>query len=344
VIFLPPARRAASGLTLIELLVAMTVGLLVMLAAGAALTSAQRGFITVDAASQLRDSGRFAADMIQRIGVQTGYRDVFFAATLRQSSPTDPAPNITGFNDAKVDPANPLTSSTVGSASEAGAGSDVLILRYQPAQLHTMSTDAALKTVADQTMIDCAGNAPSAVLDLDDASARDARMASVFSVGISQGEPSLLCTYLDPKTLTWMTSPIVQGIENFQVLYGVDGVVANTVPATPVTALNVPNVPNGYLRADQMTVVGNSAATNANWRRVRSLRIGMVLRGARGTTQDMQPQPFYPLGSTANGSSGATGSAFASSGDPGTTFIPTPDGRLRQVVTFTIHLRNDQGL
>jgi type IV pilus assembly protein PilW len=73
------SRRAVRGLTLIELLVAMAVGLVVVLAAVSALTVARRGFTTVDAASQLRDNGRFAADMIQRIGVQTGYKDVFFA-------------------------------------------------------------------------------------------------------------------------------------------------------------------------------------------------------------------------------------------------------------------------
>ncbi len=28
--------------------------------------------------------------------------------------------------------------------------------------------------------------------------------------------------------------------------------------------------------------------------------------------------------------------------DPGTVFTPTADGRLRQVVTFTVHLRNNQ--
>ncbi|CAN7664604.1 PilW family protein [Variovorax paradoxus] len=337
-IALSSRRRALRGLTLIELLVAMAVGLVVVLAAVSALTVARRGFTTVDAASQLRDNGRFAADMIQRIGVQTGYRDVFFAATPRQPTTTDPAPSIMGFNNAKVNLTNPLASSTTRPSTEAGTGSDILIMRYQSAQAHTMVVGS---TDADKTMIDCAGNAPDTVANINTAAARDTLMASVFSVGINQGEPSLMCTYYDTATSAWLSSPIVQGVENFQVLYGVDGVTAGT--ATPSSAAS-PNVPNAYLRADQMTVSGNSAATNANWRRVRSVRIGMVLRSAKGAAQDSGTQTFYPFGPTKGSANGSAGSAFASVNDPGTVFQPTPDGRLRQTLTFTIHLRNDQGL
>ncbi len=332
------SRRAVRGLTLIELLVAMAVGLVVVLAAVSALTVARRGFTTVDAASQLRDNGRFAADMIQRIGVQTGYKDVFFAATSRQATTTDPAPSVMGFNNAKVNLTSPLTTSTARPSSEAGTGSDVLVMQYQVAQTLTLTAD----TGADKSMIDCAGNAPATVANVNDAGARDARVASIFSVGLSQGEPSLLCTYLDAATNTWMSSPIVQGVENFQVLYGVDGVTAGVAPAANAP---VPNVPNAYLRADQMSVPGNAAGTNANWRRVRSLRIGMVLRSAKGAAQDAQSQTFLPFGPAKSGATGAAGSAFANNDDDdGTVFTPTPDGRLRQVLTFTIHLRNDQGL
>ena len=52
------SQQHMRGLTLIELLVAMVIGLVIVLAAVAALTVARRGFNTVDAASQLRDSGR----------------------------------------------------------------------------------------------------------------------------------------------------------------------------------------------------------------------------------------------------------------------------------------------
>jgi len=329
------------GLTLIELLVAMALGLVIVLAAVAALLVARRGFTTVDAVSQLRDNGRFASDVVQRIGVQTGYRDVFFAARQRQSA-ADPAPNVMGFNNATVDASSPLSSAAGRvSASAVGYGSDVLILRYQAAQLNTSSTDPVGKLVSDKTMIDCAGNPVAAVVDDADPTARDQRIASIFHVDINNGEPALMCTFSADGVNFGTAVPLVQGVENFQVLYGVDTVSAGAAPSPTLPA---PNVPKGYLRADQMTVAGDATATNANWRRVRSIKIGMVIRGAPGSAQDKEAQTYWPFGEAKGGPTGAKGSAFGDeSNDPGTVFAPTPDGRLRQTVTFTIHLRNDQG-
>ena len=134
--------------------------------------------------------------------------------------------------------------------------------------------------------------------------------------------------------------PLVQGVESFQVLYGVDNVVPNTAPTGTTDS-----VPERYLRANQLTVTGNDVATYANWRRVRSLRIGMVLRSQPGSAVDTASQTFYPLGTSKSSASDAVGSAFAhATNDPGSEFTPEVDRRLRQVVTFTVHLRNFQDL
>lgn len=334
----------ARGLTLIELLVAMVIGLVIVLAAMASLTVARRGFTTLDAASQLRNSARFAADLIERVSVQAGYRDVFISA---DTGPTHSlrGPYVGGFNNALIDATNPLTAFTARSPGVVGDGSDVLILRYQAAQLYSMY-DGSLSngSVSDRTMIDCAGNASATVPNpLNPAQAVLANttlIASIFHIALNQGEPALMCTYSDTGEAPFVTRPIVQGVEDFQVLYGVDGVTPGTAPVGTVA----PNVPLRYLRADQLVVAGNALATDANWRRVRSLRIGMVLRSATGSTQDGATQTYFPFGVAKASAGGAIGSAFASDDDPGTTFTPLPDGRLRQTVTFTVHLRNNQGL
>ena len=338
--------RSMRGLTLIELLVAMVIGLVIVLAAVAALTVARRGFTTVDAASQLRDSGRFAADLIQRVGAQAGYRDVFIAAGLTSDDAARDA-NVGGFNNALLDATNPTTASTARTTGVVGYGSDILVLRYQASQLYSNSEDSTKAVVADQTMIDCAGNTVASVPNPKDtdpakvAQAYDRRIVSIFHVAISQGEPALMCTYSSTGAAPWTTVPVIQGVENFQLLYGVDGVTANTAPSATAAA---PDVPDSYLRADQMTVAGSANDTKANWRRVRSVRVGMVLRSAPGSSQDMAAQTFLPFGAAKGTASGDLGSAFANSADAGTSFQPTPDGRLRQTVSFTIHLRNDQGL
>lgn len=330
--------RRNGGFTLIELLVAMTIGLVVVIAAAAALTVSRIGFTTVDSASQLRDSTRFAADMIQRISVQTGFRDAFFAAASASTRP----PDISGYNNAKINSTDPLNLSVARSSTEVGYGSDVLILRYQGVRIYpTDKPDGTQNTETDQSMIDCAGNAPAAVPDFSDATASSTRMVSIFHVALDQGEPSLMCTTQDPVTSVWTTSPIAQGVENFQVLFGVDGVTAGHAPTAGAAA---PNVPSSYLRADELVVPGDAVGTAANWSRVRALRIGMVLRSAPGSAQDTSAKTFYPFGNTPRSSTATVGTAFSSTNDPGTAFAPTPDGRLRQVSTFTIHLRNSQGL
>ena len=335
------------GLTLIELLVAMVIGLVIVLAAVDSLTVARTGFTAVDAASQLRDSGRFASDLIQRVGAQAGYRDVFISAGVAS---TDPArtPSVSGFNSLLVNATDPTIAGSTRGSSDAGFGSDVLILRYQAAQLYTGASDPTKATVSDQSMIDCAGNTLATVANPTDTDptkvlqAYDSRVVSIFHVAINQGEPALMCTYSATGAAPWTTVPVIQGVEKFEVLFGTDGVVAKTAPV----ATTVPDVPDRYLRADEIQVTGSDIATKANWRRVRSIRIGLVLRAATGTAQGNATQTFHPFGEAASsaGSSAAAGSAFASTADEGTNFTPTPDTRLRQQLTFTVHLRNDQTL
>lgn len=330
-----PFRRGLErGLTMVELLVALVISMLISLAAISALTVTRQGFNTVDAASQLRDNGRFAADLIQRLAVQSGFKDVAYAARPATTAETaaNLAPDIVGLNNAlstmnnSSSSNNPLDWSSTRTSGSLGYGSDILVLRYQDPETFDGSG------ISDQSMIDCLGNSSNKNFP----TSRGERMISVIHVAESpqnSGELALMCTkysYSDTAA-GWTLSdpqPIVQGVENFQVLYGTDGVTAGAAPtATPDT------VPDRYLRADQMTVASNPVATNANWRRVRSLRIGLVLRGPANSAQDNSTDPLYPQGS-----------GMSSSSDPGTIFTPPADRRLRQVLTFTVHLRNEQAI
>ncbi|MDO9167109.1 MAG: PilW family protein [Rhodoferax sp.] len=333
------------GLTLVELLVALVISMLIALAAVSALTVTRRGFSTVDASSQLRDNGRFAADVIQRLVVQSGYKDAQFVGASGSSVlaavagvSSNPDPNITGFNNALIDGTDPLNASIARTAGVDGFGSDILILRYQAVETFPGSG------VSDGSMIDCAGNPASAV-----PTNRYDRMVSIIHVAMSQGEPSLMCSYSATGAAPFTTQPIVRGVENFQVLYGMDGVTPNVAP-TPLSAASADaylnRVPDRYLRPDQLVVSGDPVGTNANWRLIRSVRIGMVLRGPPNSQQEKVSQTFYPFGVAKASGTGLTGSALSNTAalDPGTIFTPTVDGRLRQVSTFTVQLRNQQNL
>ena len=321
--------KAQHGLTLVELMVAMVLGLMIVIAAVAALTVARRGFDTVDVSSQLRDNARFATDILQRLGVQAGYQDTPWATTVRRLESgvsTNPLPGVSGLNNASRGSTDDPDVGAARAVGSQGYGSDILVLRYQAAETFPGSG------IADRTMLNCLGGSTGAAIPAN----RDDRMVSILHVADSQGELSLMCTSTVTGTLPGAgdTQPLVRGVENFQVLYGVDGSSDATNPE--------PDRADRYLRADQIIVAGNALATNNAWRRVRSIRIGMVVRGPTGSSQDRDTQTFFPFGPAKSGAAAAVGSGFAVAADPGTTFTPTPDGRLRQVVTFTIHLRNFQ--
>ena len=325
-----PHTAKQAGLTLLELLVAMTLGLLIVLAAAAALLVSRQGFFAVDAASQLRDNARYAQSIVQRVGVQAGFKNINMLVPPPPEDPANPfEPSVFGINNAKRSTSTAWDAGSTWGTSDAGKNSDILVLRA-----HVSTTTGEVGSPSDGSMIDCLGEAPPVTSELD---------GGFFNIlhvqASSAGEPALMCTRAAAGG-GFEAQPLVQGVESFQVLYGVDNVVPNTAPTGASDS-----VPDRYLRADQLTVTGNDAATYANWRRVRSLRIGMVLRSQPGSAVDTASQTFYPLGTSRSSASGAIGSAFAhATNDPGTVFTPPVDRRLRQVVTFTVHLRNFQDL
>ncbi len=314
------------GLTLIELLVAMLIGLMITLAAVASLIVSRQGFTNVDASSQLRDNSRFLQDIIQRIGVQAGFKNVilFPSVTAMTIGLSDPLPNVFGINNASRTESKTWNEGTSRTSGSVGYGSDILVLRAQN------STFDAFSKISDRSMIDCSGVAPKQrPIDAND----NVYLTSIFHVGIgSDGEPALLCSRSDTGDANYDAQPLISGVENFQVLYGVDGIKPENT-TVPLPDSSADSVPERYMRADQLTVIGNDKATYANWQRVRSIRIGLVLRGRPNSLIDNTSETYYPLGK-----------AFADAKkDPGTVFTTTADGRMRQTITFTVHLRNYQG-
>ncbi|MDZ7892005.1 MAG: PilW family protein [Rhodoferax sp.] len=305
------------GLTLIELLVALVISSVIALAAFSAIVVSRQGFATVDAASQLRDNARFATDIIQRLALQTGYQDVIYAATTRPASSTEPA-NVSGFTNGTPSISGILVTSTAKAASAVGYGSDVLVLRYQAPETYPGSGRV------DKGIIDCMGRSKTndTAIPID----RDDRLLSVLYVAESRGQPALMC-----RTGTAAGQPLVEGVENFQVLYGIDG--------------DNDSVTDRYMRADQLIVSGNDVATKANWDMVRSIKIGLILRSSVGATQESASQTLYPFGNARSSASATMGSAFANAtNDPGTVVSAPADRRLRLQTSFTIHLRNEQNL
>lgn len=330
--------HAQHGVTLIELLVALGLGLLVVSIGLAALIFSREGYSAVDHTTQLRDKERFAVDLITRLIVQAGYQDLSSPTggtrAIAGTSGGDPEPDIFGWNNAfydvptdkilsestKIINGNRPTKCTTNDTS-CKNGSDILVMRYQG-----VSTTSG-GTVADNSIINCAGLGEPAALtgDLND------RALSLIHVSRgNDGEPTLSCVYFTATgTGAWISVPIIEGVESFQLLYGTDGV-------TPGSALvtTQDSIAERWLRADQLTVAGNNAATRENWRRVRAVRVGMVLRGPIGSAPEAVNSTFRPLGANFTDATNDVGSSLS---------VGT-DRRLRVTSTFTVHLRNELGL
>lgn len=304
------------GLTLVELMVALVLGLLIAMAAVAALIVARQGFSSVDNGTQLRENARFAASVLERVAIQANYND--------DPSTVSNVPGLRGYDNAVVGALADLPGNlTSGSRTSACAGitdtscvngSDVLVVRF---------FGVSRKGVADGSMVNCAG--------VPEPRAAQPAFSIFHVVRSTAGEPTLACTYRDPTTLAFVTVPLVRGVEAFQVLYGVDGVTSGTASATyvlPPPSVTPTNgndqVPETYLTATELDVAG--VFQQNNWNRVHSLRIGLLIRGEPGSALTSATQAWNVLGDSITGFS-----------------LTTPaDRRLRQSLVFTVQLRNPQ--
>ncbi|MEO6291734.1 MAG: PilW family protein [Burkholderiaceae bacterium] len=349
-----PLRRQG-GFTLVELLVSMGLGLLVIAIAGGALLLGRQGFDAVDSGTQLRDKQRLAVDILTRTIVQAGFEDYAAAAAFRadfKEDTTSLEPDIFGWNNAiYAAPGIDISATTAitngnrpgkcGSVTDTSCrnGSDILVVRYQGITSPTNSAKS------DNSMINCGGWGEKGLITKD----LNERGASLFHVAAVNGEPSLYCAYYKHATNEWSDStPLIEGVESFQVLYGTDRVTPTTAPPPNIAPKTVDEDPlmdsvaERWLRADQLTVVGNPKATRDNWRRVRAVRIGLVLRGPVGSAQQSAATTLTPLGVAYTDSVNDTGSALAVLGDRR---LRIPGATTQAGVTlpsaFTVHVRND---
>jgi type IV pilus assembly protein PilW len=101
--------------------------------------------------------------------------------------------------------------------------------------------------------------------------------------------------------------------------------------APPAGSTGTDSVPDRYLRASQLVVAGNALETANNWRRVRSLRIGLLFRGPPSSAIDRAAtaQTYNVLGDD-----------FSVAADTLSQLPITADGRMRQQMVINVHLRN----
>jgi type IV pilus assembly protein PilW len=307
-----------AGLTIVELMVAITVGLLVVLAATALLLSTKTAYLFQDEGARLQETGRYAIDSITRTVRQAGYENWDSGATAILMPPEISA-NIAGLD------ASSLKERDIGMdapLSKSVNGSDVLAVRF---------VGSGTGAGGDGTLLNCAGFGVAAPIDLE-----ADRGWSIFYIATDKsGEPELRCKYFG-KT-SWNTEAIARGIESFQVLYGVDtdadGVPNQFFTATAINKLDsllVLEGPNVAMRALDKN-------RRTHWKMVVTIKIAMLVRSGSGARADAQAHEYDLFGKDYADLNAATdiGTRVDEVGMPAATH-----SRHRKVFASTIQLRN----
>ncbi len=319
---MPNAWRRYRGMSLIELLVALTLGALLMLAASTMLLAASGSYGDQSASARLDDNGRYALDSIARAVRQTAYVNWDSSAAPVAHAAYDSA-NIAGLDAHSL---GKNSEGISGALPDALHGSDVLALRYY---------GAGKEAGGDGSVLNCAGFGVGA------AQTEAQRGWSIFYVAQgADGEGELRCKYRGANG--WGADAVIRGVDGFQVLYGLDtdtlhdGVANQYVNASALDAYDAALVLAGADAAARQ----RDFHRRTHWKRVVSVRVALLLHGEAGQLDKMAelgPAQFDLFGKAYAEAHGAgdTGVRVARASLPAAT-----RARLRQLVQASIMLRN----
>lgn len=313
-------RRPARGVTLIELMVALAIGLVVVLAAGTAFLAARKLFDANADLQQAQDTMRYARYVVQNVVRQAGYADY---APDRAVDGVGVVAGNAALPGAAADPSSlhvfgatrtvvPGTGDSVGvHGADPVAANDSLLVRF-------FGRSAFDSDEPDGTMVDCLGQAVSGP---GGGAPEAARAWSFFYVArAADGEPELYCkrrVLHAGAADSFHAQPIARGVEKFKVVFGYDA--------------DGDSIPERWLDAQALDEQARAAGVPASteWRKVVGLRIGMVVRSAR-------PHADLRRAGTAVATLAPLGAAFGHR----VSFDPPDDGRFRLMTSFTLMLRN----
>lgn len=310
-----------AGLTIIELMISLTLGLFIILAVTGLFISSKSAYASIDDAARVQDTGRYAIEIIRRAVHQASY----------ENWDRDDAPVVAGSiysADILGLDARSLQSNTPdiqAALTKSINGSDVLAVRY---------FGAGAGSGGDGTVLNCGGfgvPAPTA-----ENSVEGSRGWSIFYVAADKtGESELRCKYRGKNS--WTSDAVARGVESFQVLYGVDtdadGLPNQYVTASALNSLDV-----------NLLLIGNDAQAKefdknkkTHWKKIVAIKVALLLRGTQKSRTDALSSRFDLFGMEYSNVHG--------SNDVGTLIKEAnlPIGarnRIRKIFQQTVMLRN----
>ena len=246
------------GLTLIELMISVTIGLVFIFGAVTFLVSGHQSFRAQNSGSRIQENARFALDILKEHVRMAGYNDT-------TSSLLD-LPALIYRGACKT--INGLTANPCSDDTTTDQGDRLAMALRIP----TGATGVAAQ--------DCMGSP---------LTKPNQHVVNVFWVEQdSSGVSSLYCRGYNPDTNAWHgteAQPLVDGIEQMQVQYGL-------VDGNPSSTGNTPSSGTGgrvdrYLNATDLQTLDATNATRNYWGDVRSVRIALLVSaGARQAADD----------------------------------------------------------
>lgn len=360
-LFLRPVPSKNMGVTLIELMISLTIGMMIIITIGYVYLSASRTFRALEASSRMQENARYAIERMSfdlRMAGFTGCSYSTIANVLNNPSAWEN--NLFG---------QPLAGYEYGVSTYPGGvagnvlrGDALTILRADNAreyiigshipnsaqfqlttthdlkqgeilvatdcshaavfQMTNVNNNNTIKTVNHNTGTGTPGNCtkgfglPVDCTDTNGTAYTFAQGSRLFRLNAAtyyirtnaDNEPALYRQKLGyasgNSTLT--AEEVVEGVENMQITYGVD------------TSATADGAADTYVSADQVTAAAPETTNEADWKRVLSIRLSLLLVSREGEAVTTKIQPY-----TYNG----------------ITVTPT-DRRLRKVFTTTIAVRN----
>lgn len=248
--------RSQKGLSLIELLVGLALGLVLMVGVLQVFLASRQTYASNEAMSRLQENGRFALEFIANSARLAGYTDP--RARLEKGLSIDPLAGTDCVNQRGFGSANAAACSSNGSGNSA----DSLGIALQP-------------PLTDGIRRDCLGN------DVPDNKVIINHFEIIPPDNVNNTPAALGCRAWNLTDGAWVggitaAQPLIEGIDSLQVLYGID----DSGGAT--------RTPSRYVSADTVTA-GN------DWSNVLAIRISLLANSVSPLTPAPQNRNYVLL-------------------------------------------------
>ncbi|WDJ07591.1 PilW family protein [Xanthomonas campestris] len=378
-----PFKPAIDGISLIEMMIAMVIGLVLMLGVIQVFSASRTASMLAEGSARAQENGRFALEFLQRDIRMAGHFGcvndqahfvrgegdpvVTTGAASGSGHPLDFSVSVQGYEAPNTKPLGVLTiganwalpanlPASISKLNPRG-GSDILVLRYLtpesvPITALTSGSNSVVSfnattggrlTEGGQTaptvfgIADCAhatvfkgvyasGKVTANGTNLSNYSARPTGQALIYRaeslvyyVGTSAttGEPVLMRARSNGLDDYATPEELVEGIENMQLLFGLDQTASMSTTSPPLGNINTQAIASDVS-------IGTDAAAAGQWRRVGQVQIGILARSPSPSTAEKPTTSVrYPS---------ALGVSFAPAAQT--------DGRYRMTYESTIALRN----